>query len=359
MSSSRAITGYAATIFLSSALLLVLEIVAGRLIAPFVGVSLYTWTAVIGVILAGLSIGNWLGGVWADRGAANRAVGWTLVASSISCGLIPLLLAWVAPAIQSSTFSLLSASLLLVLSLFLLPALLLGVVTPMLTTLSLRLSDRTGHIVGMMHALAALGSILGTFAAGYWLIPAFGSRNVVMGTGTVLFLLGLPLLRKANPVLPATAASLGLLLLVTADQLDAWKDPCDSESSFFCIRVAEEDWAIPPGKLRSLVLDHLMHGSNHETEPTLLVAPYLQVMDELVQHRFGDQPGLRFFRWGRRLYPATIRIGPPRRCRSDSSGVGPAGNQDGPRTPVCRHERHGNPPFRCPVSAQPFARPKI
>ena len=47
----------------------VLEIVAGRLIAPYVGVSLYTWTAVIGVILAGLSVGNWLGGVWADRGA--------------------------------------------------------------------------------------------------------------------------------------------------------------------------------------------------------------------------------------------------------------------------------------------------
>ena len=76
------IAGYGATVFLSSALLLVLEIVAGRLIAPYVGVSLYTWTAVIGVILAGLSVGNWVGGVWADRGAGGRAAGWTLIPSS-------------------------------------------------------------------------------------------------------------------------------------------------------------------------------------------------------------------------------------------------------------------------------------
>ena len=70
------IAGYGTIIFFSSALLLVLEIVAGRLIAPYVGVSLYTWTAVIGVILAGLSVGNWLGGVWADRGAGGAAAGW-------------------------------------------------------------------------------------------------------------------------------------------------------------------------------------------------------------------------------------------------------------------------------------------
>ena len=58
MSDQSRIALYALTVFLSSALLLVLEVVAGRLIAPYVGVSLYTWTAVIGVILAGLSLGN-------------------------------------------------------------------------------------------------------------------------------------------------------------------------------------------------------------------------------------------------------------------------------------------------------------
>ncbi|MDH3636784.1 MAG: fused MFS/spermidine synthase, partial [Gammaproteobacteria bacterium] len=63
---------YGLTVFLSSAILLVLEITAGRLIAPYVGVTIYSWTSIIGVILAGLSLGNWLGGRWADRGADER-----------------------------------------------------------------------------------------------------------------------------------------------------------------------------------------------------------------------------------------------------------------------------------------------
>ena len=64
--SFRTVLGYALVVFLSSGCLLVLEITASRLLAPYVGVSLYTWTAIIGVILAGLSLGNWLGGVMAD-----------------------------------------------------------------------------------------------------------------------------------------------------------------------------------------------------------------------------------------------------------------------------------------------------
>ncbi|MGB5832134.1 MAG: fused MFS/spermidine synthase, partial [Thiohalocapsa sp.] len=79
------LAGYAVTVFLSSALLLVLEIVAGRLIAPYVGVSLYTWTSVIGVILAGLSLGNWIGGVWADRGGNGRSVGLVLAGAGVYC----------------------------------------------------------------------------------------------------------------------------------------------------------------------------------------------------------------------------------------------------------------------------------
>ncbi len=295
MTPHRTIAWYAATIFLSSALLLALEIVAGRLIAPFVGVSLYTWTAVIGVILAGLSIGNWLGGVWADRGAGERAAGLVLLGSALSCIAIPGLLFWVAPAIQASSLSLLSASLLLVLALFTLPALLLGVVTPLLTTLALKLSTRTGHIIGLLHALAALGSIVGTFAAGYWLVPALGSRALVLGTACMLFLLALPLLRRSHPLLPGGTAAAGLLVLFAADGSGALEDPCDRESSYFCIRVVEESWDMPPGRLRSLVLDHLMHGSNHDREPGLLAAPYVQLMDELVQHRFADRKNLRFF----------------------------------------------------------------
>ena len=290
------ISWYALTILVSSGLLLVLEVVAGRLIAPYVGVSLYTWTAVIGVILAGLSAGNWIGGVWADAGGGEKASGIVLIGASLATLAIPLVLTLVAPAIQGSAISLLSASLLLVLSLFFVPALLLGIITPLLTTLALGLSSRTGHIVGMMHALAAIGSIGGTFVTGYWLIQAFGSRAVVLGTAFTLGLISLPFFRRAGtpPIAAAVLVTAALLVGATAFK-NGYASPCDRESSYFCIRVVSDDWEVPPGELRSLVLDHLLHGSNHSAEPRVLAAPYVHLMDELVLDHFGSAARPDFF----------------------------------------------------------------
>lgn len=62
-------------VFISNACVMTIELVAGRLLAPYIGVSLYTWTSVIGVILAGMSIGNYAGGKLADRAASRRLLG--------------------------------------------------------------------------------------------------------------------------------------------------------------------------------------------------------------------------------------------------------------------------------------------
>ena len=103
---------YGGTVFVSSALLLVLEIVAGRLLAPYVGVSLYSWTSIIGVILAGLSLGNWLGGRLADRGVGHGAAGWVLLTGALACLAILALLILAAELLQTRSLSLMSASLL-------------------------------------------------------------------------------------------------------------------------------------------------------------------------------------------------------------------------------------------------------
>ena len=62
-------------VFISNACVMTIELVAGRIIAPYVGVSLFTWTSVIGVILAGMSAGNFIGGKLADRFASRAALG--------------------------------------------------------------------------------------------------------------------------------------------------------------------------------------------------------------------------------------------------------------------------------------------
>ncbi len=291
---SRRILLYSVVIFTSSALLLVQEIVAGRLIAPYVGVSLYTWTAVLGVILAGMSLGNWLGGVWADRGAGERAAGSVLLGAALASLAIPWLLTLIAPSVQQAGLSLLSASLLLVLGLFFIPAILLGVVTPLLTTLALKLSDRTGHIVGRMHALAALGSIVGTFLAGYWLIQTLGSLRVVLLTALLLFLLALPLMRRGGVAVAGALLVAGMIGLLTQSR-GGYNEYCDDESAYFCLRVVSEEWRMPAGEVRSLILDHLLHGANHDSEPTLLVSPYVQLMDELVIRQFPEGRPLDYF----------------------------------------------------------------
>ena len=281
---------YGATVFISSAILLVLEITAGRLIAPYVGVTIYSWTSIIGVILAGLSLGNWLGGRLADRGAGEIATGVVLALSAATSLLSLTALVLVAPLIQDSRLDLLSSSFVYVLSMFFLPSVLLGIPTPLLTTLALGLDVKTGRIVGRMHALAALGSICGTFLTGFVLIQYVGSRMIILLSAVSLLLLAVPFLRGDRLRL-----SLAVLIAVLATGSLTWQqrgfaNPCDRESSYFCLRVVDASDQVPFGTARAMVLDHLLHGINHASEPGMLVAPYVHLMQELVDRHFADDP---------------------------------------------------------------------
>ncbi|NBC49422.1 MAG: hypothetical protein GVY22_15905 [Gammaproteobacteria bacterium] len=307
--------GYGATVFLSSALLLVLEIVAGRLAAPYVGVSLYTWTAIIGVILAGLSLGNWLGGLWADGGANARSAGVVLAAAGLYCLIALLAIDPLGAALQGAGVSLLGASFAFAAGLFFVPAALIGIVTPLLTTLALQLDPRAGHVVGRMHALAAVGSILGTFVAGWLLVQFLGARLVVLVSGLLLLALGLPFLRGIARwrwwVLTATA-----LLAAGFGLRSALASSCDRESSYFCMRVVDQSNLAPFGEARGLVLDHLLHGINHRQDPALLIAPYVHALDELAYAHFGEDydAGLRWFFAGGGAYslPRALTVLSPR-----------------------------------------------
>ncbi|MGD8978306.1 MAG: fused MFS/spermidine synthase [Gammaproteobacteria bacterium] len=286
---------YGAIVFLSSAIVMVLEIAAGRLMAPYVGVSLYSWTSIIGVVLAGLSLGNWAGGRWADAGADERHVAIGLAAAALTTLGIVLLLTFVAPMVQDRPLDLMSASVLLALGLFFLPAACLGLIAPMLTTLALGLDPRSGHIVGRMHALAALGSIFGTFATGFLLIQLFGTRTVIVGAGVALLLLAVPMIRAGGSIRAAAGLVGATLLGATIFAASAWRqgmsDPCIEESQYFCIRVEEAGGEGRPAGSRTLILDHLVHGISYGPDGRLLFAPYSHLMDELVRRHLGERAG--------------------------------------------------------------------
>ncbi len=302
---------YGFVVFLSSAILLVLEITAGRLIAPYVGVTLYSWTSIIDIVLAGLSLGNWIGGRWADRGADERSTGIALALAAVFSLASLLTLTLLAPVLQESELDLVSASFVYVLCLFFLPSLLLGIPTPLLTTLALKLDPRTGHVVGRMHALAALGSIAGTFVTGFVLIQYLGTRSVIVVSSIILFVLALPFFRRAARPVPLLILAAGIAVAAAIEQRDGFAGSCDRESNYFCLRVVDASQEVPFGRAQALVLDHLLHGINHETEPAMLISPYVHLMQELVNHHFAaeDIPRLSYFFAGGGSYtqPRAVR----------------------------------------------------
>src|ERR1700710_2251425 len=115
-------------VFISSACALVIELIAGRMMAPYIGVSRYTWTSIIGVVLAGMSAGNFLGGVVADRYASRRILGLIFIAGSVSSLGILVVTQWVIAA--NIPLSLLPRIVFYTTAAFFLPSLVLGMVSP-------------------------------------------------------------------------------------------------------------------------------------------------------------------------------------------------------------------------------------
>jgi spermidine synthase/Flp pilus assembly protein TadD len=180
-----------ATVFISSFCIMVLELVAARLIAKHVGSSLYTWTAVIGVVLAGITIGNYLGGRIADRFPARKALATLFAISSGACVITVILNNLVGEWVWLWHFSWPVRTFTHVSLVFLLPSVLLGTISPVVAKMALDKGLATGRTVGDIYAAGAAGSIAGTFAAGYYLIAAMGTIAIVWTIGGTLLVMAI------------------------------------------------------------------------------------------------------------------------------------------------------------------------
>lgn len=180
---------------------MVVELVAGRVIAPSVGVSLHTWTAVIGIVLLGMTIGNLIGGRLADRFHTRKLCAILFVAAALACVAI-LLLHYI---VGTRDFLLLSeidswplrisAHVVLV---FLLPATALGLVGPVVAKMALDLGLQPGKTVGNVYAWGAIGMILGTFATGFVLTQHLTVWQIVISMASLLALVGIAVAASAT-----------------------------------------------------------------------------------------------------------------------------------------------------------------
>ncbi len=202
--------------FLNGLAVMVFEMAGARLLAPWLGTSIVVWTSLIGVILAGLSLGYRLGGGMADsalsappgKGKAGDdrfARAWArlsgiLLAAAAFVVCAALLQDALLPFLTLSGMSLYLATLTAALCLFALPSVLCGMVSPYVIRLAIQDNPKAGGVIGTLTALSTIGSIVGTFLGGFVLIAFFGSREITLGVAVCLLLAAF--CAKARPLAP-------------------------------------------------------------------------------------------------------------------------------------------------------------
>lgn len=180
------------TIFVSSACLMILELVAGRLIARYLGSSLYTWTSVIGVVLAGMTIGNYIGGRIADRFRPRKVLSILLGISSVTCVSVVISNNMIYSFWQFLKFLPFPTHVFIhVTGVFLVPSIMLGTISPVVAKMALDQGLATGRTIGNIYAWGAAGSIAGTFLAGFYLIAVIGTTAIIWILAGVLLLMAI------------------------------------------------------------------------------------------------------------------------------------------------------------------------
>jgi hypothetical protein len=294
--------------FLISLAFMAFEMTAGRLVTRHLGSSIYGWTSVIAVLLGGLSLGNYLGGKVADHIKSERAASWLFLFASVFILSVLLFesppkwmvknpVGWLVrgeprePLFEGVGSALSQAIvmwptvswgyrvLMMTFVTFFLPSVALGTVSPVLAKLAVdrfRADKRTGAAIGGVYAWGMVGSILGTFLAGFVLIDFIGTKGVILLVGTMLALsatmlgsiwhaawagipLGLCVIAFVPlPMLERQGLAWGIREEkgdpATTEESKAWID----ESNYYYIKVENEPDA--DGRKRVLVLDNLIHG---------------------------------------------------------------------------------------------------
>ena len=180
-------------VFACGAAVMSFELAGSRVLAPYAGTSLRVWTNLLGVILASLSAGYWAGGRLADRRPDPHLLSSLILAAGACVGLTALLRDRLPSALQARVEGPGALSLLASIALFAPANVFLGAVSPFAARLRIRDPGSSGSTVGALHALSALGSIAGTFLAGFVLIPLLGSGRLLFALAAALALLSLAL----------------------------------------------------------------------------------------------------------------------------------------------------------------------
>jgi spermidine synthase len=177
-----------AVVFVCGAVLMALEIVGSRMLAPYFGNSIFVWGSLISVVLAALSLGYWLGGLVADRWPRFSVLAMLIAIPGVIIALLPFVYPGLNRAIAGGDVGSRLGPLASSLILFLVPSVFLGTVSPFAVRLQARAVTSVGSTAGGLYAVSTAGSILGTLATAFYLITVLGVANIVHALGLTLLL---------------------------------------------------------------------------------------------------------------------------------------------------------------------------
>ncbi|QBR91602.1 fused MFS/spermidine synthase [Nocardioides euryhalodurans] len=271
-----------ALVFGSSGAVLVVELASLRLLAPYLGLTLETNTLVIGLALAAIAAGAWLGGRAADRFPPRVTLAPLLGMAGGAVALMPGLVRWAGATGDPSLLFWMSAAAIVV------PAALLSAVTPMVTKLRLTSLDETGTVVGRLSGIGTVGAIAGTVLTGFVLITLVPVSTILVGLGVLLLVssvvVDLRVRGWRGRAVAAAVVAAGGLAAVTAP------GGCDVETTYHCA-VVETDPANASGRL--LIMDGVNHSYVDLDDPTHLDFEYVRAIASLTDTAYADGEPLR------------------------------------------------------------------
>jgi spermidine synthase len=263
-------------VFVTSAAVLVLEILAVRLVAPYAGLTLETYTAIIGTMLAGIAAGTWIGGYAADRLDPRRMLGPLMVGGgALAAASVPLVRLLGGSLSEGAGISVMPLSFLA----FFAPAAVLSAVSPTIVKLQLRDLSVTGRVVGRLSAVGTAGAICGTFLAGFVLIDVAPTTATVVVLGGLFVVAGVVLWAWLSTDRASTVVVALVLALVVAGASATAGDVCDTETKYHCVRVVPDEER-SGGRL--LLLDALRHSYVDLDDPAHLEFRYAKVFADVI-----------------------------------------------------------------------------
>jgi spermidine synthase len=259
-------------VFASGVASMGLEILAGRMIAPQFGSSIYTWGSIIGVFLAALSYGYYRGGKQAASEATNGRMARVFLLTAGYVAMLIVLGDFLVRGLATVPLPGRFASLPAIAVLFGPPTYLLGYVSPYAAELSQKegLGEASGHV----YALGTIGSIVGAFATTFVLIPSLGVEEIAFAFGVLSVGTAAILLRPGWTRSNVTVTVLLLVILVGALGGPAVGLSVEGAVVYETQTPYQELQVVDRGDTRVLFLDGQKHSAMDLEDPNRHVFDY-------------------------------------------------------------------------------------